>query len=264
MPLESILSSPPHHLGWASLTTTLLIFFTLATVAFVVRIIDSFVSGREGPEIMLSFLMGGFTVALLGLASRRVAPSARVTILIVSAVLIEAASVLFQSEETLDCQYRVTWCGPPDHFTSSVLLSLVSHAMCFVSITSGGWRANPWTTLSVFLAWISSLFIILNIYNGDILALHENYEYTLPHYLVITAAAATDDDDLLLWMTAAVAIVANLYWVGGYPFNNIDDPADLRHRTEFYDTQCYICSSYYILLGHRILARQQRMHDADA
>ena len=228
---------------------SLVTFFLLALACSSVRLVDAGVSGRAAAEILLCLLMASVTLGLFGLR-RRALCCGRGAALLLVAILLEAASLLFEVEELIDCPRRLTWCGPPDHFTSSVLLSLLSHAMAFVCLTAGGWRGNPWTGAAAVVAWLASLLVVLNAYNGDLSGLHENYEYTLPHFLVVAVAAATDDDDLVLWTTASVAIVTNLYWVGGSPFNQ--GSTDLRHRTEFYDTQCYICGGYYVLLSQRV------------
>ena len=253
---SSIISSPPQS-GFLKCSRGLLVsFFICAIVCSFVRILDAtVVSAREASEVILCLIMITITFALFSLAQRLDAISeGRVALLLAPVVFIEAASLVFAIEELVECHDRMTWCGPPDHFTTTILLSLMAHAMCFVCITSSGWRGNGFTSCSAFVGWICSLCVVLNIYNGDILSLHENYEYTLPHFLVVAIAAATDDDDMLIWATATIAIIVNLYWVGASPFNA--GRVDLRHRTEFYDTQCYVCSTYHILLAHRLLRWQ--------
>ena len=137
-----------------------------------------------------------------------------------------------------------------------MLVGIMSHGMCFVQITKSGRRANIATTACATFTWLVNVAVVLNIYNGDILSLHENYEYTLPHFLTLAAAIISDDDDILLWLTFSISILMNLYWVAAYPFSG---DGDSRHRTEFYDTQCYITVAYHTLLVQRIMMWQPQV-----
>jgi hypothetical protein len=101
--------------------------------------------------------------------------------------------------------------------------------------------------------------IVLNVYNGDILGIDNNLEYGLWYLLPLSFTLATElyQKTLILsptkmgickmvsyqaWM---IGIINNLYWYYQSPFKN---PEDIRHRTEYYDTQVFMANIFYVVL----------------
>lgn len=233
--------------------------FLLACVTSIVRVVESSIFSNSVSRTVLSTFLLLFSIALTWrIWKTPYFPGAYASsfttalALMIMVFAIELISLFVAVEEAYECSSRLSWCGSPDHFTVSVLLSVISHCVFFVISTKGSRRRNLATTVAAAFAWLATTAIVLNIYNGDLLTtldIHENYEYTLTHFLVVVVAAITDDDDLLLWATPVLAILFNLYWVANYPFYQADD----RHRTEFYDTQVYIAMTYHFLLAYRCI-----------
>lgn len=176
---------------------------------------------------------------------------------------LEFISVWLSVEEPIECGSRITWCGSPDHLTSSLLLSATSHCLYFTCFLDGKGRRNGISTFITTTVWLLNLCITLNVYNGDVIhalltPLQENYEYIIGHFIVIVVALFSRDDDLTLWLTATMAIVANLYWVGAYPFTA--GAGGERHRTEFYDTHSYIANAYHCVIMMRLFLWQHEYH----
>ena len=107
----------------------------------------------------------------------------------------------------------------------------------------------------LLLPFFSTLFIVMNIYNGDILGITENIEYLLwyiPLIIFIVHRLIKDDikefkliPELIL---SLLAIIINVYWI--YAWRN-DQSTNFRHRTEYYDSQCLLCSlTFSILLNN--------------
>ena len=85
---------------------------------------------------------------------------------------------------------------------------------------------------------------MLNIYNGDILPIDENLEYTLWYIIPFCAAARGRTWRQLArrYHVFSLGVAANLYWYWASPFKS---GRPLRHRTEYYDTQCLLCGMLY-------------------
>lgn len=107
-------------------------------------------------------------------------------------------------------------------------------------------------TLVFGVPWAAALMIVLNLYNGDILPLHENIEYMLWYLVPLVADVITHP----LWSTLArdhvllLGVACNILWRYQYPFYDDDD---IRHRTEYYDTHTLLCVLLYHSLYEGIL-----------
>ena len=101
--------------------------------------------------------------------------------------------------------------------------------------------------------------IVLNIYNGDILGIHENIEYTIWYSVPLLCNIYVDhktknfNNFILDYNLLLMGIISNVYW---YTFQISEGD---RHRTEYYDTQCLLCGiSYYTMIERsRILIRKE-------
>lgn len=112
---------------------------------------------------------------------------------------------------------------------------------------------------SLFAPFVSTYMIVLNIYNGDILGVHENIEYALWYSIPFICNVYEDyktrnyNDFILDYNLLLIGIISNMYW---YTFPLIKGD---RHRTEYYDTQCLLCGiSYYTMIERsQILIRKK-------
>ena len=102
------------------------------------------------------------------------------------------------------------------------------------------------------LPFVSTLMIVLNVYNGDILNIEENTEYMLwyiPLLVYISFLKICLDIKLKTLLPelsiAFFGIVINIYWI--YAWKN-DSKTNFRHRTEYYDSQCLLCSFCFVVL----------------
>lgn len=231
-------------------------FVALLTLSSVCRVVHAFMYGGVTALFSLALLVATLLSFYSARTTIKVPRSDNIDILfVVISTILENASLGLSIEEFLPCSSRLTWCGPPDHLTSSLLLSLLSQSFYFMCILDRNGRYNNKSTVVIAVVWLMNLCITLNIYNGDAVSLlfatqfQENYEYALGHFAVIAVGLITRDDDVALWLTATIAILVNLYWVGAYPFG---DDNDIRHRTEYYDTQNYIANAYNYIVMTRI------------
>lgn len=153
------------------------------------------------------------------------------------------ASLLIVIDDFNPCDKRITWCGTPNHYTTSTILSILGLHIYAIR-ESHTWSAV--TTGAVGITWLSTVLISTNIYNGMILSNFDNYEYLTFHMLTILLSV-WDDDELLIIATT-LGVLLNLYWVYAYPWKR----GDLRHRTEYYDTQVIIGYMYWATLLNRV------------
>ena len=118
---------------------------------------------------------------------------------------------------------------------------------------------NPKYVLTI--PWIGSLAIVLNVYNGDILGISCNFEYLLwyipplIYFMAISARHYNKVNVIHKWekfvefsceiFLCILAISCNIYW--HYAWIK-DAKTNYRHRTEYYDTQCLLCSMLYTIL----------------
>lgn len=90
----------------------------------------------------------------------------------------------------------------------------------------------------------STLAIVLNVYNGDVLGIQENLEYLLWHAvplgieLVRSPTRKTLAQNHILILGGA----CNIFWYYESPFRK---DKGIRHRTEYYDTQALLCALLY-------------------
>ena len=106
-----------------------------------------------------------------------------------------------------------------------------------------------------FVAWCSTLCIVLNVYNGDVLPIHENLEYALWHAVPLGATWLWDQHTLLRTLTRhhvlLFGVCCNVFWYYESPFHA---HRTIRHRTEYYDTQGLLCAMLYC---HMLCGRQE-------
>ena len=97
---------------------------------------------------------------------------------------------------------------------------------------------------SLYLPFFSTLMIVLNVYNGDIIGIDSNIEYLLwylpPIILYITKKGLIKT--LRNLHICLLVIILNLFWYYESPFL---PTKKIRHRTEYYDTQCLLCGLLY-------------------
>ena len=101
---------------------------------------------------------------------------------------------------------------------------------------------DTWETL---VPWCSTCAIVMNVYNGDILPIHENLEYLLWYAVPLLGRLARRDRAERWFQRNHVLIFGaalNLFWYYESPFR---PHRTVRHRTEYYDTQCLLCGMLY-------------------
>ena len=124
----------------------------------------------------------------------------------------------------------------------------------------------------IIIPCISEFFIILNIYNGDIIGISENIEYSLWHTFSLIISSLFNDTFSKEHFVLLLAIITNYYWFFFYPWN-IDSNRFLvsmpsqstlnnitffekaivisrpRHRTEFYVSHGVLTSYLFSLIA---------------
>ena len=115
----------------------------------------------------------------------------------------------------------------------------------------GVWADRVWVLPWVeFVTWCSTLCIVLNVYNGDILPIHENLEYALWHAIPLGAAWwAQGPRALVRHHVLLLGIGCNVFWYYESPFHA---HRTIRHRTEYYDTQSLLCAMLYCSMLWRV------------
>lgn len=90
----------------------------------------------------------------------------------------------------------------------------------------------------------STLAIVLNVYNGNILGIPENLEYMLWHVvpLGIEMVRSPSLKTLAQHHTLILGGACNIFWYYESPFRQ---DKGIRHRTEYYDTQALLCALLY-------------------
>ena len=102
------------------------------------------------------------------------------------------------------------------------------------------------TKYILILPFISSLAIVLNLYNGDILGIPCNFEYLLWYIPSFIAFIVNYEKKYLCELLVCIfAIVSNIYW--HYAWIH-DAKTNYRHRTEYYDTQTLLSSFLFTIL----------------
>lgn len=106
--------------------------------------------------------------------------------------------------------------------------------------------------------FISSLCIVLNLYNGDILGIDCNYEYILwyipPLLLFMYQLIKNKFSKTVIYkyiceiLVCLFSIISNVYW--RYAWIK-DAKTNYRHRTEYYDTQCLLSAFLFNILYHQ-------------
>ena len=107
---------------------------------------------------------------------------------------------------------------------------------------------------SLLFPLLSTYMIVLNIYNGDILSIHANLEFMLLYIAPLTVNLYMDYKNneykkyINEYILYILGIFSNIYWykLASYEINFND-----RHRTEFYDTQCLLCSISFYTINER-------------
>lgn len=137
--------------------------FLLACVTSLVRVVESSIFSDSLSRTVLSTFLLSFSLALTWrIWQTPYFPEAYVSsfttalLLMIMVFAIELISLFVAVEEAYECSSRLSWCGSPDHFTVSVLLSVISHCVCFVMATKGSRRRNRATTAAAVLAWLAT------------------------------------------------------------------------------------------------------------
>lgn len=110
--------------------------------------------------------------------------------------------------------------------------------------------------LLLSLPFVSSLMIVINIYNGDILGIRENEEYMLWYiplltYILFLLFTQKEQFKNIIpeFSIAFFGVSLNIYWIYAWEY---DKKTNFRHRTEYYDTQCLLCAMTYFVLMNKI------------
>lgn len=107
---------------------------------------------------------------------------------------------------------------------------------------------------SLAVPFISSVNIVLNTYNGDILGISPNIEYLLwyliPLFLFLRHIYLKPEKEVVLEylmeiLVCFLVIIFNIYWHYAWI---ADIKTNYRHRTEYYDTQTLISSFVFVIL----------------
>ncbi len=90
----------------------------------------------------------------------------------------------------------------------------------------------------------STLAIVLNVYNGDILGIQENLEYMLWHVVPLGLEMVRSPTLTTLAQHHILVLggACNIFWYYESPFRKVNG---IRHRTEYYDTQALLCALLY-------------------
>lgn len=101
----------------------------------------------------------------------------------------------------------------------------------------------------LFFPFVSTLMVVLNVYNGDILGIESNIEYILWYIPLLIYIVFFNKDTIKNTIPelslSLFGIIFNFYWI--YAWKH-DKKTNYRHRTEYYDTQCLLCAMSYTLL----------------
>lgn len=103
----------------------------------------------------------------------------------------------------------------------------------------------------LFFPFISSLTIVLNLYNGDILGISCNFEYLqwyIPPLFILSYFSYNENNIrkyIIEILVCLAAIIFNIYW--HYAWIE-DEKTNYRHRTEYYDTQALLSAFLFIIL----------------
>ena len=104
----------------------------------------------------------------------------------------------------------------------------------------------------LFLPFFSTMMIVINVYNGDITGLDNNIEYIF-WYIPIIISYLYNHGLIKTFRNHHVSflgIILNLFWYFESPF--LPDKK-IRHRTEYYDTQCLLCGMIYHTIYEKFL-----------
>tara|TARA_B110000495_G_C23016781_1_gene602416 strand:- start:1118 stop:1555 length:438 start_codon:yes stop_codon:yes gene_type:complete len=109
------------------------------------------------------------------------------------------------------------------------------------------------------VCFCSLLSIVLNIYNGDILGINNNIEYSLWYittlaiiFIYSTFLKINFFNTLIKYpieiFIFVIGIILNIYWSYAWKLES----NDYRHRTEYYDTQVFLCSIFFFIIVRRL------------
>jgi hypothetical protein len=93
---------------------------------------------------------------------------------------------------------------------------------------------------SLFLPFFSTLMIVLNVYNGDVTGMPSSLEYML--WYIPSLLIGLKTVKLYMLHVPILGLALNIFWHYESPWNS---NKLIRHRTEYYDTQCLLCSMLY-------------------
>ena len=106
----------------------------------------------------------------------------------------------------------------------------------------------------LLLPFISTLMIVLNVYNGDVLGIDNNLEYIIWYIpsLIYYIYKEGVIPGLYNSHIALLGIILNTFWYFESPYKTA---SHIRHRTEYYDTQSLLCCLLYHTIYEKIYLR---------
>ena len=96
----------------------------------------------------------------------------------------------------------------------------------------------------LFFPFLSTLMIVLNVYNGDIFGISSNLEYIIWYIppIIISVIKKGLKKTIINLHILFLGICVNIFWYFESPFK---PGKKIRHRTEYYDTQALLCCLIY-------------------
>ena len=98
--------------------------------------------------------------------------------------------------------------------------------------------------LLLFLPFLSTLMIVLNVYNGDIIGIPSSIEYIMWYIppIILSIIKNGLKTTIIKLHILFLGICVNIFWYFESPFKH---NKKIRHRTEYYDTQSLLCCLIY-------------------
>lgn len=96
----------------------------------------------------------------------------------------------------------------------------------------------------LFLPFLSTLMIVLNVYNGDIIGIPSTLEYIIWYIppIILSIIKKGLKRTIIDLHILFLGISVNIFWYFESPFKQ---DKKIRHRTEYYDTQALLCCLIY-------------------
>ena len=119
------------------------------------------------------------------------------------------------------------------------------------------------------LGIIQEYFVILNVYNADLIPdISSEFQYCIPDLIILIYLFFYYHKKILLDLILVfICFISHLQWYFHSPFTKWPDwwpytksANDIRHRTEYYDTHV-MCFLIYFVLFIRFLDKRNRLEN---